>query len=58
MNKLFYFCLFMLGIGLYFDTARELMISRDGFYIGGEAVFLFLPLLVYLIISVFNGERK
>ena len=45
MNKLFYFCLFMLGIGLYFDTARDLMLSRGGFYIGGEAVFLFLPLL-------------
>lgn len=58
MNKLFYFCLFMLGIGLYFDTARELMLFRGGFYIGGEAVFLFLPLLVYLIISVFGGEKE
>ena len=48
----------MLGIGLYFDTARELMLSRGGFYIGGEAVFLFLPLLVHLIVSVFSGERK
>ena len=58
MNKLFYFCLFMLGIGLYFDTARDLMLSRGGFYIGGEAVFLFLPLLVHLVVSVFSGERK
>lgn len=58
MNKLFYSCLFMLGIGLYFDTARELMLSRGGFYIGGEAVLIFLPLLVHLVISVFSGERK
>ena len=58
MNKLFYFCLFMLGIGLYFDTARDLMLSRGGFYIGGEAAFLFLPLLAYLIVSVFGGEKE
>ena len=58
MNKLFYFCLFMLGIGLYFDTARELMLSRGGFYIGGETVLIFLPLLVHLIVSVFGGEKE
>ena len=58
MNKLFYFCLIMLGIGLYFDTARELILSRGGFYIGGEIAFLFLPLFVRLIISVFGGEKE
>ena len=58
MNKLFYFCLFMLGIGLYFDTVQELMLSRGGFYIGGEIALVFLPLLVHLVVSVFSGERK
>ena len=58
MNKLFYFCLFILGIGLYFDTAQELMLSRGGFYIGGEAVLIFLPLLVHLIVSFFGGEKE
>ncbi len=49
MNKLFYFCLFMLGIGLYFNIAADLVISRGGFYIGGEALLLGLPLWVWLI---------
>ena len=58
MNKLFYFCLFMLGIGLYFDTARDLMLSRGGFYIGGEIVLLFLPLIIKAIITVPEGGKK
>ena len=58
MNKLFYFCLFMLGIGLYFDTARDLMLSRGGFYIGGEIVLVFLPLIIKAIVSVPDGEKK
>lgn len=58
MNRLFYFCLFLLGTGLYFGTARDLMLIRGEFAVGGEAVLLFLPLIVKAVVSVFGGERN
>lgn len=58
MNKLFYFCLFLLGAGLFFGTARDLMLLRGEFSIGGEAVLLFLPLIVKAVVSVFGGEQN
>ena len=56
--KFFYFILALLGIGLYFDFARELLLSRGGFYIGGEAALLFLPLFAKAVVSVFEGGEE
>ena len=56
--KFFYFCLVLLGIGLYFDFAGELLLSRGGFYIGGEAALLFLPLFAKAVVSVFGGGEE
>lgn len=58
MKGLFYFCLFLLGTGLYFDAARDLMLVRGEFAIGGEAALLFLPLIVKAVVAVFGGERN
>lgn len=55
MKKLFYFWLFLLGIGLYFDAAKELLIQRGGFYIGGEILLLGLPFWVWLILEGFSS---
>lgn len=55
MKKIFYFWIFLLGIILYCDAAKELLIQRGGFYIGGEILLLGLPLWVWLISEGFSS---
>lgn len=58
IRNLWLFNFLMLGIGLYFGTARELMLARGGFYIGGEIFLLGLPLYAVTIRGIFLEIRK
>ena len=51
MGKTKYILLSLVGIGLYFKFARELVLVRGGFFIGGEVFLLFLPLLLWIAVK-------
>ena len=51
MGKIKYLALGLLGVGLFFKVARELVLVRGGFFIGGEVFLLFLPLLWWIAVK-------
>lgn len=48
MGKTKYLMAFLLGVGLYFKVARELVLARGGFFVGGEIFLIFLPLIIWV----------